>query len=137
MGTNQTSDRILGYILFVFGILIIFYSAFNVYRVFTKAFEPVQLFNFQGIGLDAASLVGSDLPSEQKELLNKSGGSTKMEIIPGSMINQMSNVLAHILLMGFLASIGYKVASLGIMMLRPVVVKLQGKEAVKLEEQNV
>lgn len=125
MGTNFSSDRLVGYLLFVLGILIIFYSAFNVYKVFTKAFEPVQLFSFQGIGIDAASLGGSE---------TKSSGSNKLEIIPGSMINQMSNVLAHILLMGFLASIGYKVASLGIMMLRPVVVKLQSKDTVKVPE---
>jgi hypothetical protein len=134
VGTNQLSDRLIGYGLFIFGTLLILYSAFNVYSVFTKGFEPVQLFTFQGIGLDASSLVGSDLSSEQKALLDQSGAQTKLEIVPGSLINQTSNILAHLLLMGFLASIGYKLASLGIMMLRPVVVKLIGKDAEKLQE---
>ncbi|OGM01905.1 hypothetical protein A2115_00460 [Candidatus Woesebacteria bacterium GWA1_41_8] len=134
MGTNQLSDRVVGYILFAAGILIILYSAFNVYKVFTKVFQPVELFNFAPIGLDASSLVGSDLPPEQRELLRQSGGDTKLEIVPSAIINQTSNVLAHLLLMGFLASVGYKIANLGIMMLRPVVVKLIGKEAPKLPE---
>lgn len=132
MGTNQISDRIIGYILFVAGIVIICYSAFNVYRVFTKSFEPVSLFNFPGIGLDASSFIGSDLSPEQKALLEQSGQASKLEIVPGSLLNQTSNVLAHLLLMGFLASIGYKIASLGILMLRPVVVKLIGKDASSL-----
>ena len=134
MGTNKVSDRIIGYILFVAGILIILYSAFSVYRVFTKGFEPVRLFDFQGIGLDASSLIGSDLSTEQKALLNQSGAQSKLEIIPANLINQTSNVMAHLLLMGFLASVGYKIANLGILMLRPVVVKLIGKEAERLQE---
>ena len=134
MGTNKLSDRIIGYILFVAGIAIILCSAFNVYKVFTRGFEPVQLFDFQGIGLDASSLIGSDLSSEQRALLNQSGAQTKLEIVPGSLLNQTSNVMAHLLLMGFLASVGYKIANLGILMLRPVVVKLIGKEAEKLQE---
>jgi len=66
VGTNLISDRIIGYILFIAGILLILYSAFNVYKVFTKGFEPVRLFEFQGIGLDAGlrpvfvKLIGKD-----------------------------------------------------------------------------
>jgi hypothetical protein len=136
MGTNQTSDRAVGYVLFALGILLIIYSAFNVYQVFTRGFEPVSLFDFQSIGIDASSLIGSDLPPEQRELLKQSGGSSNLEIIPAQMINQTSNVFAHIILMGFLASVGYKIASLGIMMLRPIVVKLSGKLAPDIQ-QNV
>ena len=133
MGTNLISDRIIGYILFIAGILLILYSAFNVYKVFTKGFEPVRLFEFQGIGLDAGSLIGSDLSPEQKALLNQSGSQTKLEIVPASLINQTSNVLAHLLLMGFVASVGYKIANLGILMLRPVFVKLIGKDSDKIQ----
>lgn len=134
MATNQVSDRIVGYLLFLAGILIIAYSIFNVYKVFTRSFEPVQLFDFQAIGLDAGSLIGSDLSAEQQELVRASGAQTKLEIVPASLLNQSSNILAHLLLMGFLASAGYKLASLGIMMLRPVVVKLIGKDASRLQE---
>jgi len=134
VGTNQLSDRVVGYILFLAGIIIILYSAFNVYKVFTSSWEPVGLFNFQGIGLDASSLIGSDLSPEQRALMNQSGAQTKLEIIPASLLNQTSNVMAHLFLMGFLASVGYKIASLGILMLRPVVVKLIAKGAEKLQE---
>lgn len=123
------NEKVIGYSLVIIGILTILFSAISVYLVFTKKSEPVKLFNFQGIGLDLASLFSDSLPPETSKLLNQNQGkSTRTEIISADLVNDTSNIFAHLLLMGFIASMGYKLASLGVMLVRPIVVKLKAKE---------
>lgn len=120
------SEKVIGYILLVFGIITIIFSGYSVYSVFTKRAKPVQLFTFKGIGLDANQLISNSLPPEAATLL-KPGN--KQEIIPADLLNDSSNIFAHLLLMGFIGSVGYKIASLGVQLTRPIVVKLNTKEA--------
>ena len=108
------SEKIVGYTLLCCGIAIILVSAFNVYFVFTGQAQPVHLFNFPAISLDMSKSLGVVLPA-----------SKPTELVPADMLNQTSNVFAHLFLMGFIASIGEKLASLGVQLVRPIVVKLK------------
>lgn len=56
-----------------------------------------------------------------------SGQNLEQEFISSDMINKPLNLLAHLMLMGFISNIGYKFASLGINFVRPIVVKLKRK----------
>jgi hypothetical protein len=125
---ESMSEKISGYILIVVGIIIISASAYSAYAIFTKKAQPADLFNFQPIGIDTNQLLGSALPPEIADRMLNQANAPKTEIIPAALINDSSNIFAHLLLMGFLASIGYKLASLGIMLVRPIVVKLKSKE---------
>lgn len=116
------SEKVTGYILLAIGLMVIAVSAINVYQVFTKKASPVEVFNFDGIALDATSL----LPTETLPTMPNSD-TPKMELISKEMINQTSNLFIHLFLMGFVTSVGYKIASLGVMMLRPIVVPLKQK----------
>lgn len=107
------SEKISGYTLLISGIAIILFCAFNVVFVFTGRAQPIQIFNFPALSLDLGQSLG--LPG---------GAATKpMDLVPGDMLNQTSNLFAHLFLMGFLASIGEKLASLGVQLVRPIVVK--------------
>ena len=75
--------------------------------VFTKRITPIDLFSFP----DAATQ-----------------STQKTELISALMLNESSNLFAHLMLMGFMASIGSKIAALGVSMVRPIVVKLKAKE---------
>lgn len=128
-------DKFIGYLLLFIGIIIIISSAFNTYQVFTKKTAPIQLFSFNGISLNPSQLF-PNLPtsSENSQLLKqKSTSENKVEIISSDMVNFSSNIFAHLMLMGFLATIGFKIASLGIMLIRPVVVHLKAKEITRYE----
>lgn len=111
------SEKVTGYILLITGIIMILFTAFSIIFVFTKRAEPVQLFNYNGISIDSSKLApqvpGSTFtpPSEQ------------IEIISGDMINGSANIFAHVAFMGFLLSVGSHIASLGVNLLRPIVVK--------------
>ena len=108
------SEKIIGYTLLVCGIAIILFTAFNVYFVFTKQAQSIQLFNFPAISLDMSQSLGVPLPK-----------SKPTELISADILNQSSNVFAHLFLMGFIASIGQKLANLGVQLVRPIVVKLK------------
>lgn len=122
------SERIVGYSLLVVGILTILISGLSVYQVFTKKSEPVQLFNFPAVSLNLGSLLGSGegLTGEQQAALQRQKSQIKpQEIVSANLLNDTSNLAAHMFLMGFLATIGYKISSLGIQLLRPINVRLK------------
>lgn len=103
------SEKITGYLLLLGGLVIIFLGAVNIYQVFTKQAQPIQLISGEGIKVE---IPGSKTPSE---------------LIPADQLNEISNLTAHYLLMSFLVSIGFKISSLGIQLLRPIEVKLNSK----------
>jgi hypothetical protein len=107
------TEKVVGYILLVGGILLILFSGYSVYSVFTKRAQPTQLFNFEGISLN----VSQPIPGV-KEV-------PKTELISGNILNDSSNIFAHLFLMGFVAATGYKLASIGAMLVRPIKVKLK------------
>ena len=122
------TEKASGFVLLIVGILIIIVAAFSVFSVFSGKTEPVNLFSFSAISLDASNLIGSDAPPEAREALKASGQAPKLELIPADILNKTSNTMAHLLLMGFIASVGYKIGSLGAMLARPIVVKLKTKD---------
>lgn len=119
------TEKVLGYLLIVAGLMAIVYAVLNLFSVFSGKSRPVQLFKFSGISLDAAQLVPQNLPPEASEFIQEQpSGSQQAEIIPANVLNQTSNIFAQLLLMGFLASAGQKVASIGTQLVRPINVKL-------------
>jgi hypothetical protein len=118
------NEKIIGYILLVIGIITILSSALSVYQVFAKKGQPIQLFSFPSISVDATDLLGGDLPPAQRELAQKQLGQAKIDILPADILNKTSNIIAHLLVMGFIVNVGFKLASLGVMMIRPIKVQL-------------
>ena len=125
------SEKITGYLLLVTGIVVMVFSALSVYSVFTGKSQPVHLFAISGISIDFGQIVGGMLPPE---LAGQAGAQTskrpaqKREVIPGDVMNQLFNLLSYLMLMGFLMNFGYKLAELGVQMLRPIKVTLKGEK---------
>lgn len=108
------SEKVVGYSLIAFGLLAILLPALSVILVFTGNSEPVRVFSFEGIGINANDLVGGQLPTNQQ-----------IELISPNILNDTSNLIAHLFLMGFISTIGFRIATLGTMLVRPIVVKLK------------
>ena len=123
------TEKILGYILIAVGVAVIVVSALNVYWVFTGQAQPVNPFNLPGVSLDFGGMAGG---AEQQQALKESGATLKTELLAPDVVNQPLNYAAHLLLVGFMASVGFKLASLGVMLVRPIKVKL--KEEIEIEE---
>lgn len=143
------SEKVVGYLLLFLGLGVILLAGFNVWQIFTKKIKPVQIFNFSGIsinsgqtttmagGIDTTGLTAEEVGLLQ-EMIKQETAKTplKMEVIPGDTLNQTTNLFAHVILMGFVASIGYKIAGLGVLMLRPIVVKLKEQKTWPEEKVN-
>lgn len=122
-------EKIVGYLLIVTGLVVMILASLSVYSVFTKKSSPVNLFNFGPISLDASQLIPQDIPEGAGEIVNQQSAQLpKAELVPANVLNDSSNIFAHLFLMGFIVSGGYKVASLGTMLVRPINVKLRAKE---------
>jgi len=120
-------EKVTGYSLLVIGILTILLSVFSVYMVFTKKQKPVDLFTLPGISIDLSNLAGSDLPPEAESQL-KSPEALKTDLVQPDIINAPLNLFAHLIFMGFVANIGFKISSLGVQMLRPIKVNLKSEK---------
>ena len=123
------TERVVGYVLLAVGIVIILATAASVIMVFTGSAEPIQIFNFEGIGLNASDLFGGDMSPEQAAALRQMTEGQQMELISPEILNETSNLFAHLFLMGFISTVGFKLASLGTMMVRPIVVKVKEANA--------
>jgi len=130
------SERVTGYSLLFLGLLIIFYSAFSVFNVFNKKANPIDIFNLEGISLDLANFVGSDLSPEEKSAIDEGKINTKAELISPDVLNSPLNYTFHLLFMGFIASVGFKIASLGVMLVRPIKIKLKDEKSILLPEKE-
>ena len=120
------TEKIIGYLLIAGGILVMIFSSFDVYLIFTKQKEPIKLFSFKGVGIDTGKLLPADLPPElSKQLQTNQLGQNQVELISPDILNDTSNIFAHIIMMGFILNLGYKLASLGTKLVRPIQVKLK------------
>lgn len=128
------AEKKVGYSLLITGLTVMIIAAISVVGVFTGRFKPVQVFSFEGVGLDPSALM-----PQMQALQNLPGSkevaqpAKKVEIVSGEMINQSANLFAHLTLMGFLLSLGGKIASLGSELLRPIIVKA-GKDSFPAEQ---
>ncbi|OGG01937.1 hypothetical protein A2Z33_01725 [Candidatus Gottesmanbacteria bacterium RBG_16_52_11] len=114
------TTKSVGWILVGIGVLTMVFAAVNVVLVFAHRADPVGFFSFSGIGIDTGQLM--PVPA----LGQPETPGVNLEIVPPGMINQTANIFAHMLLMGFIVNIGYKLASLGTQLTRTIEVKLRG-----------
>lgn len=133
------TEKITGYILLVIGLFIITYTLVNIYGLVSGANEPFQIFSFDSISLDLNQISQGEiqLPPELEEAgvtIEKPNTPSLQEIFPSAILNQSSNYFIHIIILGFVASVGYKIAHLGVQLIRPIIVKTSER---KLETAGV
>ncbi len=119
------TEKVVGYLLLVLGLVIMGYSAVSVYNVFTGSWEPVNIFSFSGISINTVDLIGGDLSPAQRQELNSQMGNAQMEVISRDLLNDPLNLAAHLFLMGFVVSVGFKIGSLGTQLIRPIKVTVR------------
>lgn len=118
-------ERIVGYVLLGIGLILIFFSIYEMITVFTGASPPPKLFNFSDIYFPAA------------------GEAEPKLMIAGEELNKLVAMAFWYLLMFFIMWAGGKIASLGINLIKEIKVevkeplkKTEEKEAEKTEEKK-
>lgn len=111
-------ERNFGFGLLAGGIIIMIIAVIIVLLTFTGVISPIPLFNIPAPSLNTSSFMPS-IPG-----LPKSAG-TDIQIIPTKPFNDLLNLGTELLLMGFIVSFGYKLADLGVKLVRPIKVNVK------------
>jgi hypothetical protein len=120
------SEKITGYSLIAVGLILILFSAFSVYGVFANDARPIQFFNLSNSSLTVP------LPTDQQVAPGAKPQTVDIEladVLPFEALNKPLNALAHLVLMAFLGSVGLKIATIGVMLVRPIKVNLKQAKA--------
>jgi len=102
------AEKIIGYLLIIAGIFVIFLSAFNGYQILTKKTQPVKILNLQGVNINLSQTTGIKQPP--------------VELISAKDLNNTLNFFAHLAVLGFFLNVGFKIASLGVNLVRPIII---------------
>ncbi|KKQ26318.1 MAG: hypothetical protein US62_C0049G0002 [Candidatus Woesebacteria bacterium GW2011_GWA1_37_8] len=113
---SENSNKLFGYLLLVVGLLVIVFCAFKVYRVFTGQEMPFNLFTLSSVSVDLGKVVGQPTSADLKQ-----------ELFGADLINKPLNYGFYLMLMGFIASVGFKIASLGVQLARTIKVNVKEK----------
>lgn len=120
------SEKVLGYLLLLLGLLLIIGSAFGVYSVFSGKSSTFEVFNLSPITLDLSGLMQAENPDAQLP----PQANLETELIKSEVLNKPLNLLAHLLFMGFVMNVGFKIATLGVQLLRPIKVSVRGEKSI-------
>ena len=123
------SERITGYILLIAGILTMIFSFFQIIQVLTGNAKPLRIFSQNTINTEKV-LPDTSTFLDQLQLGTSELKLPEMQIIDPEVVNSFLNMLFYYLIMQFLLSFGYKIATLGTQMLRPIHVTMKNRELV-------
>ena len=120
-------SKIVGYLLLISGLVLVVLSLFSVYQVFTGKAQPIQLFQQQGISLDLRQFLGPSLSPSLD--LTTSSPSSQLELLSADSLNRMFNLTFHLVFMGFISTVGFRLGTLGNQFLRPIEVTFSASQA--------
>lgn len=113
-------EKIIGYFLIFFGVMIIIFSGLNAFSILTKRSDPIEFVNKE--------IVSAISPSET---LKNQVSLNQMLNIDGETITLITNIGIHLLLLSFVMKAGFHLASIGTMLVRPIVVDVNTKSPIK------
>lgn len=125
------TERTTGYSLLILGIVIMIFATFQIISVFTGKANPIPLFQVEEVVDEKESSSSSNIFLDQ--LQNFSGQNInidqlpRMQIIDPAVLNRILNLTVYYLIMQFLLGLGYKLASLGTQLVRPIQVQMKNR----------
>lgn len=123
------SERVTGYVLLVAGLLIMAFATISVFNLLNK---DRQAYTSTSTSTSTSTAQGTGI-SNLTDLTNLAQqGGTASPLSALNLIPNLGGILGSAVtyfLMMFLLNVGYKIASMGITLLRPIEVKLRTKES--------
>lgn len=123
-------EKVVGWILLSFGLLLILLSLVFIFLVFTGRTKPPEVMNVAAPSLELSSLTGSiELPPQLRaqgfSISQNDQKPAGQKIIPDDVFNFYINSGIFYLLMMFVASTGSKVAGIGVSLIKEIKVKVR------------
>ena len=116
-----------GYVFLGVGILIMVITVVLVILAFTNVIHPTY-FSVSSKSTNPIATPNVDLSSlNEGDQPNLSALGLNLNIIPPGALDNMLNLSAHFFLMTFVGGFGYKLAMIGVNLIRPIVIKTGDK----------
>ncbi|MBI4079075.1 MAG: hypothetical protein HY429_02140 [Candidatus Levybacteria bacterium] len=146
-------EKITGNILLITGIVIMLFSTVRVILVFSGTVKPIQFYKAAPKSVQSpvspsqtqdlnALLKQQDSNVDLAALLAQSSGNVNPlggieDLFSSSDFLNGINLMIELFLMGFIANFGYKLANLGVQLIRPVYVKYKVKEEQQMQAPKI
>ncbi len=123
------TEKTTGYILLIIGIIIMIFATIQIILVFTGKANPIDIFQYE----KSSTTSSADLDLNTLLMQMQSGSAQSSNSLPSlpfldpEVINKSLNLLVYYLIMQFLLGLGYKFASLGIQLIRPLNITLKNR----------
>lgn len=110
-------EKITGYTILVIGFSVMIASLYLVFNVFSGASQPYNLLDLKEVSIDASMFIPAESlnPDVDHNII----------LVEKESLNHIANTIFYLIFMGFAASIGFKIASIGTMLIRTIEVKLK------------
>ncbi len=119
-------EKITGYILIVLGLAIVCIAGWNGLMVFTGKAEPIRIFISSQISPSTTQI--SQIPGGQSNEVLASLQPVLSSLVGQTMGPNMEkpiNITIHFLILGFFVTIGFRIASIGAMLVRSITYKIK------------
>lgn len=113
-------EKSIGYILLAAGLMVMFFALGFVVLMFTGKMNPIGVLHIPSPTFNTASFM-PQIPG-----IPKAEGQD-VQLIPTDAFNKILNLGLNVFFMGFIMSFGFKLADLGIKLLRPI--KIETKQS--------
>lgn len=138
-------EKVTGNILLITGIIVMLFATIRVILVFTGAAKPIQFYKAAPKSVQSNPVAPSQTQdlnallrqqgsnADLQSLLQQSSGNINplggiTDLFSSSEFLNGINLMVELFLMGFIANFGYRLANLGVQLIRPVYVKYKVKE---------
>ena len=127
------SEKIIGYVLLLVGLLMIFGATYSVFSVLTGKAIPPKVFDVEApsfqLPTESAPSIempeGASLPAGLKINQGPSRNAPSVKLIPDEVFNGVLNIGLFYLAMMFLASSGLKVSEIGVKLIKDIKVQIK------------
>lgn len=123
----------MGYALLSIGILIMVFGMIQIALLVTRVVKPYPTFSFTEIFQNKSDLPAATLQNVLQKAQGGSAGEaaaqvTAISALSPDVANDVLNFAVYFFFMSFLATIGQKIADLGVKLIRPAVLKMTPRD---------
>jgi len=119
---NTILNKTIGWILFLLGLMIIFYSLYFSYNIFTAKKTAPEIFKIKEVSIQPAQSVkqtkNQDIQAQMEKMISQQIGEQLKAMLPADFLPKLLNLISWSIFAGILILAGSHISSLGIKLIK-------------------